>query len=81
MKTIIKIKQEDFPRFVTIKLGQKILQEKSERLLSEESFCGRYADVVLYRVSQLFVYLSCYIWLLYLKLFVYILGRNVRRHN
>ena len=81
MKTIIKNKYEEFPRFVTIKLGQKILQEKSERLLPEESFCGRYADVVLYRVSQLFVYLSCYIWLLYLKLFVYILGRNVRRHN
>ena len=52
MKTIIKTKYFEIPRFVNIKLGQKILQEKSDRLLPEESFCGRYADVVLYRVSH-----------------------------
>ena len=64
MKTIIKSNYEEFPRFVTIKLGQKILQEKSERFLPEESFCGRYADVVLYRVSLsfLFIFLATFVY-------------------
>ena len=48
MKTIIKSNYIDIPRYVTVKLGQKIVKRSSD-LIPEESFSGRYADVNMYR--------------------------------
>ena len=51
MKTIIKSNYEDIPRYVTVKLGQKLISKRNsnELVAAEESFSGRYADVNLYR--------------------------------
>ena len=49
MKTIIKSNYEEIPRFVTVKLGQKIYKNTRSELTDEESFSGRYADVNIFR--------------------------------
>ena len=48
MKTIIKSSYEPLPRDINVLLGQKIDNSKNE-FIPEESFCGRYAEVTLYR--------------------------------
>ena len=50
MKTIIKSNYEEIPRFVTVKLGQKIYKNTRSELTDEESFSGRYADVNIFVV-------------------------------